>query len=125
MTQLSFDLFGRSTLLYGHYVRNLDADVQDTGYGYGARIGDAKSSGSWALHYGYRKVEADAVLGLLTHSNFGGGGTDTKGSILEATYSFHDNWNLQLTYMHNQTHIRSGVPMDFDRLQFDLNFRYR
>jgi len=73
----------------------------------------------------YEKLEADAVLGLLTDSDFGGGGTDAKGSIFKGTWAFHKNWNAKFTYFLNEIDLASGNPRDFDRLQLDLNFKYK
>lgn len=122
---LEFDLLGRPALLFGDYVQNLDADRRDTGYTFGLQYGKAASAGDWSFGYSYRKVEADAVLGLLTESDFGGGGTDVKGSILKAAYAPHENWKFELAYLINTNRLSSGDPRDFDRLQLDLNFRYR
>jgi hypothetical protein len=125
LTEVSFELLGKPAMLFGHYVQNLDPDEDDTGYQLGFQFGAVKSRGQWKFGYSYRKVEADAVLGLLTNSDFGGGGTDAKGSILQGAYAFHDNWSFSLTYLINETGLRLADPQDFDLLQLDLNFKYR
>jgi hypothetical protein len=65
------------------------------------------------------------VVGLLTDSDFAGGGTDSKGHAFSGTYAFHDNWNFKLTYYLNEIELASGSPRDFDRLMLDLNFKYK
>lgn len=123
--ELAFDAFGRPGRVFGEYVENQDANDNNKGYTLGFKYGKAKSRGTWDLSYAYRKLEADAVLGLLTDSDFGDGGTDAKGSIFGATYAFHDNWNFQAAYFLNKIDLASGNPQDFDRVQLDLNFKFK
>ncbi|MCU0989891.1 MAG: putative porin [Xanthomonadales bacterium] len=123
--EYAFKLGGQSAVLFVDYVVNTEAEANDTGYLVGARYGTAKSMGSWDIGWFYEKLEADATVGLLTGSDFGGGGTDVKGHAFSGTYAFHDNWNFKLTYFLNEIELASGSPRDFDRLMLDLNFKYR
>ena len=82
---LGFEMFGHPALVFGNYVQNQDADEDDTGWAVGFKYGSAKNKGEWQFGYVYQRLEADAVLGLLTDSDFGGGGTDSKGSIIKAS----------------------------------------
>lgn len=123
--ELGFKLFGLPTLLFTDYVQNLEVDDNDTGYALGINYNEAKKKGTWELKYAYKKLEADAVLGLLADSDFGGGGTNVKGSVLSGAYAFHDNWNFQMTYFINQININSSDSGDFDRLMLDLQFKYK
>ncbi len=122
--QWNFALAGRPMALYGDYVVNTAADDNDTGYLAGFQYGNAKARGSWDFGAFYEKLEADAVVGLLTDSDFGGGGTNAKGWALFGTYAFHDNWNFKATYFINTVDL-STDPHDFDRLMLDLNFKYK
>jgi hypothetical protein len=123
--ELSFDLLERPMMIFADYVQNTDAPENDTGYAFGINYSEAKKKGSWELNYAYKKLEADAVLGLLTDSDFGGGGTNNKGSVLSGAYAMDDNWNFRMTYFLNQTSIDSMDPRDFDRLMLDLQFKYK
>jgi hypothetical protein len=123
--EYTFELGGHSVILFADYVINTEADENDTGYLFGARYGAAKARGTWDLGWFYEELEADAVVGLLTDSDFGGGGTDAKGHAFSGTYAFHDNWNFKLTYFLNEIDLASGNPRDFDRLMLDLNFKYK
>jgi len=123
--EYSFELAGHPIALFADYVVNTDADDNDTGYLFGARFGSAKKRGTWDVSYFYEKLEADAVVGLVTDSDFGGGGTDAKGHVFAGTYAFHDNWNFKATYFINDIALASGNPRDFDRLMLDLNFKYK
>ena len=95
--ELNFGFFGRPMSVFGDYVTNLDADEHDTGYAFGVKSGKAKKPGSWDFSVIYQDLQADAVLGLLTDSDFGGGGTNARGYILNAGYAFRENLNAQFT----------------------------
>ena len=122
---MTTDLADRPLLVYADYVVNTAVDDNDTGYAIGVKYGKASAKGTWDIGYTYKKLEADAVLGLLTDSDFGGGGTDAKGSVFKGTWAFHKNWNAKFTYFLNEIDLASGNPRDFDRLQLDLNFKYK
>jgi len=121
---LDFELWGHKAQLFGNYVQNQAVDDNDTGYAFGLIYGSAKNKGDWQLSYTYERLEADAVLGLLTDSDFGGGGTDVKGSIIKGSYVIHKNFNADFTYFINKVGIRYDDPIDFKRLQLDLSFKY-
>ena len=123
--EYSFELAGHPVALFADYVVNTDVSENDTGYLFGAKLGAAKAPGTWALSYFYEKLEADAVIGLVTDSDFGGGGTDAKGHVLQGTYAFHDNWNFKATYFINEIKLASGNPRDYDRLMLDVAFKYK
>ena len=121
---LGFDLFGYPALLFGNYVQNRAVDDNDTGYAFGFTYGAAKNKGGWQFGYVYQRLEADAVLGLLTDSDFGGGGTNSKGSIIKGSYAIDKNFNANLTYFINDVGLDLEDPIDFKRLQLDLSFKY-
>ena len=123
--EYSLAVAGRPLAFFADYVVNTDANDNDTGYLFGAKFGSAKAKGTWDLAYFYQKLEADAVVGLVTDSDFGGGGTDAKGHVISGAYAFHDNWNFKATYFINEIDLASGSPRDFDRLMLDLNFKYK
>ncbi|MEJ2383861.1 MAG: putative porin [Xanthomonadales bacterium] len=122
--EYSFKLGGQSVALFGNYTVNTEADENDTGYLFGAKYGSAKNRGDWDITYFYEKLEADATVGLIADSDFGGGGTDAKGHVFSGTYAFHSNWNFKATYFINQINLASGNEDDYDRLQLDLNFKF-
>lgn len=122
--EVTINLADRPLMLFADYVTNTAVNDNDSGYAFGFKYGRAAGKGSWDISYVYEKLEADAVLGLLTDSDFGGGGTDAKGSIFKGTWAFHKNWHAKFAYFLNETGLTSGKPKDFDRLQLDLNFKY-
>jgi hypothetical protein len=121
---VTFDIFGLPAQIFGNYAQNQAVDEFDTAYAFGMKFGKAAKKGQWAFGYVYQELEADSVLGLLTDSDFGGGGTDSKGHILNGSYSIVKNFNANFTYFINEVGLKSGDPIDFKRLQLDLSFKY-
>lgn len=111
-------------VLWADYVKNNDADDYDTGYIVGAKLGKAKKQGTWQLAYQYQELEADAVLGSLTDSDFAGGGTDNKGHKISFGYALSDKWVWGLNYFDNTTGIDLGGDEDYKKFQSDLKFKF-
>jgi len=122
---MGFSLFDHPALIFANYVENQAVDDYNTAYAFGAKYGKAKNKGQWEFGYIYQKLEADSLLGLLTDSDFGGGGTDSKGHILKGSYAIANNFNAKFTYFINDVGLKSGDPFDFKRLQLDLSFKYK
>lgn len=121
---LGFDLFNQPARVFANYVQNQDADDDDKAYALGFQLGSAKNRGEWQFGYVYQRIEADSVFGLLTDSDFGGGGTDSKGSIIKGSYALAKNLNANLTYFINDAGLNADDPIDYKRLQLDLSFKY-
>lgn len=119
-----FNMGDMPLALYADYVQNQDADELDQGYILGARLGKASGPGSWQVQYQYQDLEADATLGLITDSDFMGGGTDGKGHKLGAAYAFQKNWTLGFTYFDGTRGMDLGKDVDYSRLMIDTQFKY-
>jgi hypothetical protein len=128
--------------LFVEYLQNLDAKTLpvgpsagkklDTAYAVGASIGKGKKAKEWQLKLIYQDLDADSLLGLLTDSDFGGGGTDSKGYVLRGKYMLTDRANLALAYFRTERKDSNGVengdpltsdPYDVDTLQLDVQFK--
>jgi hypothetical protein len=108
--------------VYGNYAKNTSAKTsQDTGWLIGATLNKAKDPGSWELGYNYRDVEKDAVLGLLTDSDFVGGGTNGKGHTFSGKYQWTRNIQTALTYIASE---RGDSKSDYRRLMADIIFKF-
>ncbi len=122
--ELGFKIAGLPASVFADYVKNTDADQYDTGWAAGASLGAAKTKGTWEVSYTYQNLEPDAVFGLLTDSDFGGGGTDNKGHVLRGAYAVTDKVNVAFSYFINTIDHNTGAEQDYDRLQLDVNFKY-
>ena len=119
--EVSFDA-GLPVSLYGDYVVNTASNVdQDTGWLVGCTLGKAKTPGSWELSYNYRDLEADAVVGAFSDSDFIGGGTDGKGHKVGIKYAINKNLSLGTTFLTNKA---GNNEKDYDRLQVDLSLKF-
>lgn len=108
---------------FGNYVQNTAASNDDTGYNVGAKLGKASKPGTWDARLLWKKVEKDAVVAAFTDSDFGGGGTDVKGTELNLGYAIDSTWKVGLTWFHNQNGI-SGASKDYDRFQLDFKWKF-
>ena len=121
---ITLQVFDIPLNVYGEYVKNSAADEFDSGYIAGVKLGKAKKPGSWQLQYQYEDLEADAVLGLYTDSDFAGGGSDGKGSKFAAKYAIDSQWSFAATYFYNKRGVDLGDNEDYKRLQLDTLFKY-
>jgi len=126
---VGFSLFDMPVNVFGNYVQNQDADDYDTGWLIGTKLGKASGRGTWQLAYQYQDLEADAVLGLLSDSDFAGGGTDGKGHRLSGAYGLSKSWNVGFTWFLNneageKTLEDEGGALDYDRIMLDTVFKF-
>lgn len=123
--EAAVDLGDWPTLIFFDYVKNSDPSDNDTGWTIGTRIGKAKNRGQFEFAYFYADKEADAMLGLLTDSDFAGGGTDNKGHFLQVNYGVNKSWTIGAQYFINETDIRSGSRRDYNRLMLDAQWKWK
>ena len=126
----AFEIADLPVNIWADWIRNGDADDHDTGYQIGAQLGKAKKKGSWQVKYYYQDLEADATLALLSNSDFGGGGTDAKGSVLQGAFALTDQSTINLSYYlveKQDTYglVNGGDSFDVNTLQMDVNFKYK
>ncbi len=103
--------------VYVDYVKNGEANSNDTGYLAGFTAGKNIS-----LNYNYRRIEKDAVLGAFTDSDFHGGGTDGKGHTMTLGWKATDKSKLSLTHFMNKTAVTNGN--DYHKTQLDLSLKF-
>ena len=111
--------------VFGHWTRNNEVDVEDTGYSVGARVGSASNDGDWRFTWAYQEIEADAVIATFNDSDFGGGGTDSSGHILNVNYMVAKNVSLAGTFFINEVDRFQGEEHDYDRFQLDVQFSFK
>lgn len=127
-------LAGLPMSMHADFIRNTEADNGlDTAWSAGVQLGRAGDPGTWEVGYVYQHIGKDALFGQFIDSDFAGGNTDARGSILRAGYAPARNWRLNLTYFLNDTGIDvpaevAGIgpvlERDYRRLQVDMNFRF-
>ena len=70
-------------------------------------------------------VGADALLGLITDSDFGGGGSDNKGHFLQLMFGVNKTWSVGAKYFINEINIASGDKSDYNRLMIDTQWKWK
>jgi hypothetical protein len=129
--------------LTGEYVKNIGFDLdevrtrvgepppgvpalreRDTGYlaelGFGSSV--MARPGAWRVAFGYRYLEADAVLDAFADSDFHLGGTNAKGYIFTADVSLSERVFGRLRYL--SANEIDGQLVGIDVLQLDLNAQF-
>ncbi len=106
------------------FVTNTAADSLDFGWLVGIRAGKTSKPGSWAFRYIYREVEADAIVGIYTDSDFRGGGTDAKGHEVGGSLQIARNTTFSVTYFDNKIGL-DKAESGFQRLQVDLQLKFK
>jgi hypothetical protein len=122
--EASMQVMDMPLALFANWVQNQDADDFDTGWAAGVTMGKTQSHGTWKLSYIYQDLEADAVLGLLTDSDFGGGGTDAEGHVFKGAWAMGKQWTLGFSYFLNEVGEDAGNKHDYDRVMLDAQFKY-
>jgi hypothetical protein len=110
-------------------------DGNSLGYMGKIQVGASKIQrrGDWNVSVAYRYLGSDAVLDAFTSSDFGLGGTNSKGTILGVNYGIEKNTWLSLRWMSSDL-IDSMIPVanglsaptkfSTDLIQLDLNTRF-
>jgi len=112
--------------LYGHYTVNSEVSREDTAYAFGAKLGSTGRPGNMQFSWTYQDIEADAVIATFNDSDFGGGGTDSKGHIIRGKLMLTDKINIGGTVFVNQVDgFQGGLYHDFDRVQLDLEIKFK
>jgi len=123
--EYGFECAGLPLAVFGSWVQNIAASSsQDTGWLVGGKLNKAKAPGSWELSYDYRDLEADAVVGGFTESDFLGSRTDSKGHKFGFKYQLAKNVQAGLIYYHLEDISNSSLERDYRRLQTDLIFKF-
>lgn len=123
--EVAFQIGDWPTAVFFDYVRNSEADDNNTGWTLGARIGQAKDRGQMEFYYFYADKQADSMLGLLTDSDFAGGGTDNKGHFFKFSYGVNKTWSIGARYFINEIHVASGNKRDYNRLMLDTQWKWK
>ena len=84
-------LCGQPLRLFTDYVYNWQASTDDAqGVSAGARLGNLKSRGDWAVSGAYEYLGQEATMAAFSWSDFGFGGTNLQGPILRLDYQLLD-----------------------------------
>lgn len=123
--EAAFDLGSFPTVVFFDATNNSDPSDNDTSWKLGTRIGKAKDFNQWQFSYWYAEKEADSLFGLLTDSDWAGGGTDNEGHFFKVQAGINKNWTVGVQYFMNEIDIASGSKQDYDRVQLETQWKYK
>ncbi len=123
--EASFELGSLPVSVFADYVNNGDASVDNTAWSVGTKIGQTKDRGQMQFSYFYADKGADSMLGLVTDSDFGGGGTNSKGHWLQFNYGVSKSWTIGAQYFINEIDLNSDSKRDYDRLMIDMQWKWK
>ncbi|MFV8817409.1 putative porin [Haliea sp. E17] len=129
IAELSLSVADLPLTIYADVVQNQDVSDHENGWQAGIVLGKLGGWGSWDVGYAYQDLEADAVLGLLSDSDFAGGGTDGKGQRITGNMGINKQWSLGFTwYLNNEAgevnRADRGGALSYDRFIVDTQFKY-
>jgi putative porin len=106
-------------LAFFERLENIDADTMNNAHTYGLQI----AYKAWAFTWAYEEIEKDAVVGLFTDSDFGGGVTSSRGQVLSVAYKFTKKVAMQYTVYSNENGL-DVAPAKYDRSHLDLSMTF-
>lgn len=112
--------------IFAEMVENQKAKENEKGSSYGFSVGAGKYGKTpWKLKVEHKKVEKDATLGVFSDSDFGGGGTDSEGNIISASYALSKAASVGYTFFDNiQNPDDSIKKKKYKRHQLDLKYKF-
>lgn len=88
---------GMPVRLFEDYVYNWQAASDDAhGVTAGVRLGDVKRRGDWAATAFYEYLGQEAALSTFTYSDFGLGGTNAQGPVVQLQYQLLDPMTISV-----------------------------
>jgi len=126
------ELFGQTSVniglpvkLYGHYVKNNDADGINSSEDTAWLLGVGTKMGNWKASYDYRDVELNSVYAAFNDSDFADGYSDSKGSRFKLGYKISKNFSVGTTYLKTEMgSLTSKGKGDVDTWQIDLKAKF-
>ena len=110
--------------VFADYAQNTEVSVNDVGYSFGIKVGNAKAPRTWQISWAYQDIGADALIGAFNDSDFGGGGTDATGHLLKGKYILAERWILGGTLIVSEVEKNAGSAHDYSRLQIDVEYKF-
>jgi len=112
-------------LVFADYTQNTAAETaQDTAWTAGAQLGKAKKNGTWQFSLAWLSTDAESVVGLFNDSDFAGGNVNAKGALFKFKYAINAKTYAGLTYIDSQKNKDKANPVDYDRLQVDVGWKF-
>lgn len=109
---------------FGDWLRNLETGRENRAWAVGVNVGQAEQRGQFSASWAWHHTDADAVIGIFTDSDFGGGVTDSRGQVLSVQYALTDRLTAGSTLILSEFGGFSAPHRDYDRLMLDVEIRF-
>ena len=123
--EASFEVGGWPAIVFADYIRNSDASDNNIGWTLGTKIGQTSDRGQVQFAYYYADKPADAIFGLLSDSDFAGGGVDNRGHWFQLMFGVNKTWSIGAQYFINEVDIASGNKTDYNRVMIDTQWKWQ
>jgi hypothetical protein len=123
--EATFNIGDWPAAVYLDFVNNSDPSANNTGWAIGTKFGQAKALGDIEFSYYYADKEADSTFGLVTDSDFAGGGTDNKGHFIKVNFGINESLSIGAEYIINEIDIVAGSKQDYNRLMIDAQWKWK
>jgi hypothetical protein len=121
-------LFHMPLTTFGDVLYNWEAknDHNQLGLRGGASLGKTKARGDWKIGAYYERIEREAAISAFTFSDFGPGGTNQEGPVLQIAYQLADPLTIQATtFFTNYIDRPAGTTNPTQvRLQVDAQLKF-
>jgi hypothetical protein len=108
--------------VFGSFVINTAAGDDNMGWLAGATLGKCKKALDFQFRYQYKLQQPDSVVGIMTDSDFIGGGTDGRGHEGNFSFQIVKGLKLGLTYFYNETPL--STLGRYQRGQLDILVKF-
>jgi hypothetical protein len=122
LTEVGSRLLGQPVAFVVDFVKNTAVAKHDSGFQVGLRAGKADRPLAWEAGYFWQRLEADAVVGPFTDSDFGEGGTGRHGHVFRVALGAlkHSTVAAKLAL----TEAIAGEDSAIDRFQLDWETKF-
>lgn len=104
------------------FVYNTEASDDNTGWSFGAQLGQIKKRFDFTFGASFTRKEADAVLGALTQSSFYSQTTGTQGFTLNASMGLLENTKVGIKWL--STDLINSPKARQNRVQLSANMKF-
>ena len=104
--------------------RNTAAGDANRAFTAGFVAGRTDAAGTAEFSWSWRDTEADALVGLFTDSDFGGGSTDSRGHMFSLQYAVTSQVIIGGTFIDSSVRAGNANHENYNRLMLDVEFRF-
>lgn len=110
--------------LFVELARNTAAGDANRAFAAGFVAGRTDAAGTAEFSWSWRETAADALIGLFTDSDFGGGSTDSRGHMFSLQYAVTLQVAIGATFIDSRVRAGNTNYADYRRVMLDMEFSF-